>query len=113
MDKPSGIRAALDEEAFVADCASGRYGLAEVAGRHGISRSLAAKIVQGRRRGDLGARVAEARRRAQRAAERQAIRRHCRVAEDAAATLRRLMDSPNGRVALAAAVHVLKTLNAD
>ena len=103
----------MDEEAFVADCASGRYSLAEVAGRHGISPSLAAKIVQGQRRAGLAARIAEARRRAQRAAEREAIRRQCRAVDEAFATLDRLMRSPNGRVALYAARHVLRTLNAD
>lgn len=50
-------RAAFDEEAFLVDAVSGAYAQQELGRRHGISESLAGKIMRGQRRRALSDRI--------------------------------------------------------
>ena len=97
-------RIPFDQEAFVLDYVSGRMTLGGLAAKHGISPSLASKIVCGRRRPELAVMIEEALDATRRLSDKQLLRLQ-------AAALQTLEKALKGRptaLSVAAAREVLK-----
>jgi hypothetical protein len=96
-------RIAMDEDAFVEDCASGLYTHRQLASRYGISLSLVRKILSGQRRPELVRRIAPD----IDVGSQRAQRRLVALADKAMGVLSRAMDGPPTEATLAAARVVL------